>query len=377
MKVLLLSAYAARSHVYWQDKLQQMFQQWQWRLLSLPPRHFSWRVRGNALFWAMREREVLEEHYDLLIATSMVDLATLRGLVPALSAVPSILYFHENQFAYPQQAQQHSLVEAQITSIYSALAADRILFNSAYNLDSFLKGCAQLLDKLPDKAPREVSAMLREKADVIPVPVDDGKEGDNGAYWPAQVRAGGERPLRVLWAGRFEHDKGGERLLHLLRVLEPRGLDYELAMTGQQFRQSPAVFEQIATEFSHRLVHFGYMESNRDYFALLQGADIVLSTALHEFQGLAVMEAVARQCLPVVPDRLAYAEIYPPHCRYGSFADDPQREAESAVATLLEAAQLVGQGRVQVPGISHYTSEQLAPEYSRCFARVTGAQDSQ
>ena len=82
MKVLLLSAYAAHSHVYWQNSLQAMFGQWQWQVLSLPPRHLSWRARGNPLYWAMAERELLERGYDLLIATSMVDLATLRGLVP-------------------------------------------------------------------------------------------------------------------------------------------------------------------------------------------------------------------------------------------------------------------------------------------------------
>ena len=106
MKVLLLSAYAAHSHVHWQRCLLNMFPDWEWRVLSLPPRHFSWRVRGNALYWSLEERESLERDYDLLIATSMVDLATLRGLVPALTALPSLLYFHENQFDYPQQEQQ-------------------------------------------------------------------------------------------------------------------------------------------------------------------------------------------------------------------------------------------------------------------------------
>ncbi len=47
VKVLLLSAYAAQSHVYWRRGLQQMFPQWDWTCLELPPRYFSWRVRGN------------------------------------------------------------------------------------------------------------------------------------------------------------------------------------------------------------------------------------------------------------------------------------------------------------------------------------------
>ena len=110
MKVLLLSAYAAQSHVHWRRSLEVMFPQWRWQILELPPRHFSWRIRGNPLHWAQRDRALLEQDYDVLVATSMVDLATLRGLVPALAGLPSILYFHENQFAYPQGGRRHGLL---------------------------------------------------------------------------------------------------------------------------------------------------------------------------------------------------------------------------------------------------------------------------
>jgi hypothetical protein len=73
VNILVLSAYAAHSHVHWQRSLQAMFTHWRWQILSLPPRHFSWRVRGNALFWSIAERDTLEQAYDLVVATSMVD----------------------------------------------------------------------------------------------------------------------------------------------------------------------------------------------------------------------------------------------------------------------------------------------------------------
>ena len=53
-----------------------------WTVLSLPARYFSWRIRGNSLSWAFGERERLQQPYDLIIATSMVDLTSLRGFVP-------------------------------------------------------------------------------------------------------------------------------------------------------------------------------------------------------------------------------------------------------------------------------------------------------
>ena len=61
--------------------------------------------------------------------------------------------------------------------------------------------------------------------------------------------------------------------------------------------------------------------------SLLRQSHVVLTTALHEFQGLAVLEAVASGCIPVVPDRLAYREFIPDDCRYPSYPDDPDRES--------------------------------------------------
>ena len=197
MRVLLLSAYAAQSHRYWQAGLQQMFPHWQWVELELPARHFSWRVRGNPLFWSVSERAVLESEFQIVIATSMVDLATLRGLVPSLSAIPSLLYFHENQFDFPQDRQQHSLLEAQMVSIYSAMAADRIAFNSVFNRDSFLQGCRALFARLPDFVPEGVVEALEDKSHVLPVPLLPAPDGA-GVGWPSRS---GPDVIRILWKG--------------------------------------------------------------------------------------------------------------------------------------------------------------------------------
>ena len=65
------------------------------------------------------------------------------------------------------------------------------------------------------------------------------------AWWPGTSTDVESPSLRLLWLGRFEHDKGGEGLLEILRHLERAGPPYELAVVGQQFRQSPPVFERI------------------------------------------------------------------------------------------------------------------------------------
>ncbi len=369
MRVLLLSAYDAGSHRYWYRQLQRLFGDWHWQVLALPPRHFSWRVRGSPLHWALSERNTLEAGYDLLIATSMVDLATLRGLVPSLSSLPTLLYFHENQFDYPPGQHRHGMLEAQMVSLYSALSADAVLFNSAYNRDTFLAGVDDLLRRLPDFAPREAVRSIAARTRVIAVPVSPPEPPTvpELSLWGEDEALTG-RPLRLLWSGRFEHDKGGEGLERVLKQLEVRAVDYKLALCGQTFRQRPAVFERIAGRYAGRLVHMGWLEHLADYHRLLSGADIVLSTALHEFQGVAVMEAVQGGCIPVVPDRLAYRELYPPSCRYLSAPEDPDAEAAAAAALIAAVAADPDTAVRRRPDFQVFTPAALAPSYGEIFA---------
>lgn len=149
MKVLLLSGYDAASHKRWRQGLADHLPDISFTQLALAPRFFNWRIRGSSLTFARLKTAALKAHYDLLVCTSMVDLSALRGMVPELAAIPTILYFHENQFAYPPSAQQHKSVEPQIVTLYSAVCADKIVFNSAFNRRSFLAGARQLLQKLP------------------------------------------------------------------------------------------------------------------------------------------------------------------------------------------------------------------------------------
>lgn len=369
MKVLLLSAYAAQSHVHWQKQLFNLFPDWQWQDLSLPPRHFSWRVRGNPLYWSVVERDTLDQHYDLVVATSMVDLATLRGLVPNLATIPTVLYFHENQFAYPAGADERNLLEPQMVSLYSGMAADHLLFNSHYNRDSFMSGCEGMLGRFPDKVPTGIVESLRVKSSVVPVPMEriDQELSASSDIWPLADQDDLSRPIRLVWIGRFEYDKGGDGLLLALQQLEKTGLDYSLAVIGQRFRNSPAAFETISEAFSHRLVQFGFVENAATYLQVLFEADMVLSTALHEFQGLAVLEAVRGGCVPVVPDRLAYPEIYPSEYRYASNPEDPDLEALNASQLVVVLAEDIRRNALHSPDVSDFYGETIGPQYRKVF----------
>ena len=347
MRVLLLSAYDAASHQRWREMLCEGIPDWDWTVLTLPPRHFAWRIRGNPMSW-YRQPE-LREDYDLVLATSMVDLATLRGLFPTLATLPAALYFHENQFVYPVSTDaDHGLLEAQMVSVYSAVAADRILFNSAWNRDSFLQGCEDLLSRLPDSVPVGLTATLAGKAEILPVPITV----------PLQASVAGGSRLELVWNHRWEYDKGPDQLLALSRGLVDAGVDAMVHIVGQQFRNRPPAFVEIESLLADRgmLGRWGYIAERSDYLALLRRCDVVLSTALHDFQGLSVLEACALGVSPLLPERVVYPEWFAPQFLY--------RDTDEAVARLEALAAHKAAGReLPVADVSAFSPEVLLPHY--------------
>ena len=369
MRILLLSAYDAQSHKYWRDGLVAQFPECDWTQLVLPGHHFSWRIRSNSLQWALSERVTLDRPYDLIVATSMVDLASLKGFVPNLAHIPSILYFHENQFIYPpSQFKKKHYLDPKLVTLYAALAANKLVFNSLYNQQTFIIGVRELLKQLPEKLPVDVAQLFEEKSSVLPVPlqplnVADYKDykGDTGlALWPKRE---GESCLRLVWAARWEYDKGPHLLLAILRQLSQRGVDFKLCLLGQVFRKQPIEFETIKAEFSAHLVQFGFTESRQQYLSWLAGGDIILSTALHEFQGLAVQEAVQLGCIPALPNRLVYPQIFGVNFLYASTPDTHEIEAIAAADLIQELAIKLTHGETAMAFVEHLTWSTMKAKY--------------
>ncbi|WP_432695727.1 tRNA-queuosine alpha-mannosyltransferase domain-containing protein [Marinobacterium sp. YM272] len=375
MRILLLSAYDAASHRAWRKGLVNAFPEHDWTELSLPARYFSWRIRGNSLSWAFSERELLSQPYDLVVATSMVDLTSLRGFVPSLGQIPTLVYFHENQFAYPESGREFRSVEPQLLNIYNALCADRVLFNSHYNRNTLLQGAKKLLAKLPDQVPPGLIEQIEAHSSVVPVPLPDSafeRTDSANEVWPQ--RSGSlkqDDPIRIVWAARWEFDKGPDRLLAILRELEARGTDFRLCILGERFRNSPKEFDLIAGEFSHRLDQCGYAESREAYLGWLRGGDILLSTATHEFQGLSVLEAVAQGCIPALPARQVYPELFTEAYLYRDCGKDIQREAGSAADLIERQAETLKAGAVEPASVAGFSWSALKPRYAELFCALT------
>lgn len=370
-RILLLSAYDAISHQLWRKRLKQLFTEYAWTELCLPPRHFTWRVRGNSLIWATTQREVLEQNYDLLIATSMVDLSSLRGFVPSLASVPTLLYVHENQFEYPQNRSDRNNVEPLLVPLYAALCADTVAFNSHFNRSSFLKGAASLLSKLPEQFPSSIMTQL-DSSIVLPVPLPE-----NSPRLPQPNYA---KTLSVVWNHRWEFDKGPELLLAVVAAIQTQQLPVQLHVVGQQFREQPIEFEQInnlldkhAQETGIERGLFGFIEGKADYKQLLQTCDVVLSTAIHDFQGLAIQEACLMGCVPLTPDDLAYPEYIPEKYRYPVHGQ-VEATAQGVIKQMKSYCELKNSNElVRDVDLSAYQGDEIKRQYQTQFDRLTGA----
>jgi glycosyltransferase involved in cell wall biosynthesis len=284
------------------------------RIDCLPGRFWKWRMHGAAITLAGR-LQAGGAAADVLLATDMLDVAAFRGLLrPPLDRVPVVLFFHENQFAYPptparpewSASRRRRAVRRDahygFVNITSALAADGVWWNSAWNRDSFLAGARRLLGSMPDCREGARLGSVAERSRIMGIGLD-----------LAPLLAAPPAPRlevpRIVWNHRWEHDKEPDTFLTVLEALEARGVDFELVLLGERVgRQASPLPDWV----EHRVVHDGYVESRTDYGAWLRSSDVVVSTATQEFFGAAVWEAVACGCLPVLPDRLAYPELLPP-----------------------------------------------------------------
>lgn len=368
MRILLLSAYDAPSHRYWMRGLIENLTSCIFTCLTLPPRHFNWRIRGNPLSWLNRPE--LRAQYDLVLATSMVDLATLRGLVPNLTRVPCILYCHENQFAYPESLHQNRPLEPLMVNLYSALACDALVFNSDWNSRSFMHGVEQLLSKMPDQKPAGLLEQLAAKAEVLPVPLSS--FGVQPCNQPGPFNR--ENPLVIVWNHRWEFDKGPDLLLAVVAAL-PRHLPLRFHIIGQQFRQQPPQFALLKDLLQNNfdLANWGFCADATDYQALLASSHVVLSTAWHDFQGLAVLEAAGAGAVPLAPNALAYPEWFAAEYCYGNAEAFDLKRIDILAA---EAAQKItdyAEGNTVLKAVDTraWQWRELGNRYVQLFARVS------
>lgn len=81
--------------------------------------------------------------------------------------------------------------------------------------------------------------------------------------------------------------------------------------------KQPDIAEDLAGKFNMIITQKMNL-SKSEYYEHMGSSQVIFSCALHENLGISIMEAVLAGCIPVLPDRASYHEMYLPEFKYPS-----------------------------------------------------------
>lgn len=312
LRILYLNPFGGQSHhafvEAWSQRSGHRFS-----VLSLPAVHWKWRSRHSALTFAIQaEALARSSKFDVVFATSMLDLPSWRGLVsPQLAQTPTVVYFHENQLTYPLAAGQARDYHFAYSNMLSARVATQVWFNSMFHQQEFLTGLEAWLRRMPDNQHLESVQLIKAKSRVRYPGVDVSliRQTRETLSSEGNSSCADHRGPIIGWVSRWEHDKAPERFVSLVQHLQDSGLRFRLCLLGQQFDGRNEWLHRVHAIAGDKIVHSGYAATREEYVLLLSQMDIVVSTANHEYFGIGIQEAIAAGAFPVLPRRLAYPEV--------------------------------------------------------------------
>lgn len=308
-RVLVIEPYFGGSHKLFLEGLMSNVPA-EYRLLTLPARKWKMRMQLAAPWVAQQisNLNLKDRCFDTVLCSTFIDVAVLRSILPLIDGwnnnVNYCTYFHENQFAYPGQYHDNNIQQFQYINLTTALSSDRIAFNSAHNRETFIAGCKLIIRRSSDIKLPHLTNELEEKSIILPPGMNYYDIDDV----PSVELSG---PPVIVWNHRWEHDKNPDLFFSTLSELKKKGHEFRLIVLGQSFDKNPSCFENAKSTFTDNILHFGFARSRAEYASLLKQGNIVVSTALHEFFGISILEGVRAGCIPVLPDRLSYPELFP------------------------------------------------------------------
>nr|XP_014965524.2 glycosyltransferase-like domain-containing protein 1 isoform X9 [Macaca mulatta] len=322
MSILIIEAFYGGSHKQLVDLLQEELGDCV--LYTLPAKKWHWRARTSALYFS--QTIPISEHYRTLFASSVLNLTELAALRPDLGKLKTILYFHENQLIYPVKKCQERDFQYGYNQILSCLVADVVVFNSVFNMESFLTSIGKFMKLIPDHRPKDLESIIRPKCQVI--------------YFP----------IRFPDVSRFMPKHKTTHLKKMLSLKGNGGTVLSMALPFQpEQRDSEGLLKNSNSECD---AHCGLDTARREYLgnSLRQESDLKKSTSPENSssrrgenkQNLTVnpcatlggdanqqrllhivwphrwLEAVYCGCYPLCPKDLVYPEIFPAEYLYST-----------------------------------------------------------
>ena len=351
LRVLAIEPFHGGSHRAFLRGLQRHSKH-RWDLITGKPVHWKWRSRSASLELAVQAKQWLSEHPlpNVVMASDMLDLPAWRGMLRGspVANLPAVVYFHESQWTYPLSAAARTDFHFGYTNLLTAFAADACWFNSKFHRDEFLAASQAFVRRMPDTRDIHDFESLAARCDVLP-PGFDPPESLPTVSLPLPNPSPPRDGVRIGWVSRWEHDKRPDRLLSVLDQLDKTGVGFQLVLAGPRPRNTPAALLEIRTKYSPRILYDGFAESQEDYWRMLQSMDVVISTADHEFFGIAVCEAIWAGAVPVLPHRLSYPELVTAESLY-----DCTEHAAALIARAADAnhrAESQQRNRTQIAGL--------------------------
>lgn len=324
-------------------------------------------MHGAALLFCQEIEEEIAagQRWDLIVATSLLDLSDLRARLSRTTRVPPLLfYLHETQFDYPLSPGEPRDAQYGFRNLVSILSSDLTLFNSGSHRRRFFQEAEQFLSRLPKPVPTSLVKEAREKSGVLYPGIEESISKENAGTTRER-----EMPL-ILWNHRWEHDKDPESFFRGLFELDRPELDWQLAVVGEEYSKAPVIFDEARKRLANRIVRFGYCEERDEYRVLLSKAKIVVSTARQENFGIAVVEAIVAGAIPLLPDRLSYPELLPRETHaallYKS-QDDLVRKLEWMIA---DPSRFAEPTEIARRHLRRYCWREQAPRFDRLMARL-------
>jgi glycosyltransferase involved in cell wall biosynthesis len=361
MHVVIASGYHTGSHRQWAEGYADASEH-DVSIVSLPGQFWQWRLAGGFVDLAASISDLARGGYppDLVLATSMVDVAGLRGLLARDGIdVPIALYMHENQITYPPLGRNRTERLYGLVNWTSFLAADGIAFNSAFHFDEVFEALPPLLREMPDERQDHLIPLVEELSTVLPV----------GCSLFDVVAGPKDDPPIVVWNHRWDRDKDPGTFFRIMQRLVDDGVGFGLALMGERFVKQRADHEEAVVALADRIVVDDF-PARQDYVATLGRSTVVMSTAPQEFFGISVVEGMHAGCLPILPARLVYPERVPEHlhdrCLY--------RSEDHAIDLLTRALTNADETRDTAASLrdetSRYDWSEVAPRYDAWLESV-------
>jgi glycosyltransferase involved in cell wall biosynthesis len=369
MHVLFLNPFHGGSHAAVAEGYQTRSQH-QITLLTLPIYGgWRWRMRGGAVTLARmaREQQIMP---DMLLASDMLDLATFRALTRDIygAHIPAVLYFHENQLTYPLPPGRKRDMSFAWINYTSAMAADAVFFNSDFHRRTFLQTLDEQLGRYHDHQERASVDTIAAKASILPPGINLRRHDLPSADMPVTDSS---TPPVILWNSRWEYDKQPQAFFAALEGLAARGADFRLIVAGEHIDPNAPEFAAARERWQAHVLHWGYAAEPADYSRLLHRADIVVSTALQEFFGIGIIEALYCGCIPILPHRLSYPDLLPAEHHADCLYRSPATLVERLHSALLRRDELCQRDWRAIAAPFDWSL--LAPRYDDALAEIHAA----